>query len=587
MKKIYSFLLVLVIPFLSACEGWLDKPDSDDITLEKAFETVKSARKVLNNLYFELRTGAYNINSRNVPYATGCDDAIAGYSIWGQKFQNGSWTADDNAGADDQAENDPPTVNFWMNTYKRVRKANLFMENLHLATGDEEIKKRMMAEARFLRAYFYAELIRRFGGVIIIDHSIDPNDYAELNNQPRKTLEESVEWVCNELMTASYDLPPVCSAADIGRATKAACYATIARLRLTVASPLFNTDAPVLPDYTTIQYYGNYDKNRWKLAADACRLIMEGEVAQYYGLDLTDTDGLEPDSWENYYRRFTNRYYTVGKEAILIAYEKEQWGWVRIPYVSRSCGGWNWVNPSYQLAMEFEMLNGKMPAEEGSGYDLSNPGKNRDPRFMATIQYPGAKYDAYDFEPWMGGSASDAASQRTGMCLQKYVDPLYKDNTAETRNVRKNIVHLFRYNEILLIFAEAMNEFEGPTTEVYEAINAIRNRVGMPDLPENLTQDQMREKIRHERRVELAFEDFRFFDIRRWRIAEEVCNNVYIQGYDVTKGKDGGFYTIVNVGDPLVFEKKHYLYPLPTKEILLNSALEQNPGWPKITTATN
>lgn len=96
----------------------------------------------------------------------------------------------------------------------------------------------------------------------------------------------------------------------------------------------------------------------------------------------------------------------------------------------------------------------------------------------------------------------------------------------------------------------------------------------------------MREKIRHERRVELAYEDFRFFDIRRWRIAEDVCNE-YIKGYDVTKGKDGGFYTIVNVGDRMVFEKKHYLFPLATAEILMNPALEQNPGWPKLSTATN
>lgn len=89
-----------------------------------------------------------------------------------------------------------------------------------------------------------------------------------------------------------------------------------------------------------------------------------------------------------------------------------------------------------------------------------------------------------------------------------------------------------------------MNEYTGPTSDVYSAINAIRSRVGMPDLPSNLTQDQMREKIRHERRVELAYEDFRFFDIRRWRIAEDVCNE-YIQGYDVTKGKDGGFIPLL------------------------------------------
>ena len=344
----------------------------------------------------------------------------------------------------------------------------------------------------------------------------------------------------------------------------------------------------MLPSYTTTQYYGNYDKNRWKLAADACRFVME-QRSQYYGLDLSNVDTAEPDSWENYYRRFINRYFIVGKESVWIAYEKENWGGVKIPWNNRQSGGWNWVNPSYQLALEFEMYpSGKMPMDEESGYDMQNNanGKDRDPRFKATIQAPNATYDAYGFEPWAGGKASELQSQRTGMCLQKYIDPLYNDVTAETRNVRKNIIHIFRYNEILLNYAEAMNEYTGPTSDVYSAINAIRSRVGMPDLPSNLTQDQMREKIRHERRVELAYEDFRFFDIRRWRIAEDVCNE-YIQGYDVTKGKDGGFYTIVNVGDRMVFEKKHYLFPLATAEIVMNPALEQNPGWPKLSTATN
>ena len=588
MKKINYLLLILISPLLWACEGYLDKPDSDDITVEKAFESVRSARKVLNNLYSEVRGAAYNISTRNIPYAMACDDGIAGYNLWTQKFQSGSWTADDNRGAGDDAETDPPTVSFWNNTYKRIRKANLFMENLYRATGDEADKARMMAEAKFLRAFFYSELIRRFGGVIILDHSVDPNDYSSLTNQPRETFENSVEWVCNELAEAAKGLPAVCSSADVGRATDAACYAAIARLRLTAASPLFNTDSPVLPSYTTTQYYGNYDKNRWKLAADACRFVME-QRSQYYGLDLSNVDTAEPDSWENYYRRFINRYFIVGKESVWIAYEKENWGGVKIPWNNRQSGGWNWVNPSYQLALEFEMYpSGKMPMDEESGYDMQNNanGKDRDPRFKATIKAPNATYDAYGFEPWAGGKASELQSQRTGMCLQKYIDPLYNDVTAETRNVRKNIIHIFRYNEILLNYAEAMNEYTGPTSDVYSAINAIRSRVGMPDLPSNLTQDQMREKIRHERRVELAYEDFRFFDIRRWRIAEDVCNE-YIQGYDVTKGKDGGFYTIVNVGDRMVFEKKHYLFPLATAEILMNPALEQNPGWPKLSTATN
>ena len=198
MKKIYSLLLILVLPLLSACEGYLDKPDSDDVTVDKAFETVKSARKVLNNLYYEVRTAAYNVNTRKIPYAQACDDGLPGSGLWGDKFHSGSWTPDDDPNMGDDNQGGSPTCSFWNNTYKRVRKANLFLENLYRAKGDESEKTRMYAEARFLRAFYYSELIRRFGGVIILDHSIDANDYSALTNQPRETFENSVEWVCNE-----------------------------------------------------------------------------------------------------------------------------------------------------------------------------------------------------------------------------------------------------------------------------------------------------------------------------------------------------------------------------------------------------
>lgn len=580
MKRIYYLLLILIQPFLFSCDGYLDKPASDDVTMDMAFATVIAAKKVVNNLYAEVKYQAYNLNSRHIPYAQACDDAIAGHGLWGNKFHNGSWTPDDNRNDGDNSEGTPPTCSFWNNTYKRVRKANLFLENLHRASGDEKDKDLLYAEAKFLRAFFYAELIKRFGGVILIDHSIDANDYSSLINQPRNTFEECVDWVCAELDEAAKGLPSVRSSSEIGRATDVACYATKALLLLFAASPLFNTDNPVLPDYTTIQYYGNFDRERWKKAADACKFIMG--KSQYYGLDEEVYDTSDPQSFDNYYRRFTNLFFKVGRESVWISHPDQQWSGAKVPYSNRAAGGWNWVNPTYELAMEFEMTNGKLPAERDSGYDFMDPGKDRDPRFKASIQYPGAAYDAYSFKPWMGGTASHLESQKTGMCMQKYLDPEF-NSTIAGLVVRKNVTQIYRFAEILLNYAEAMNEYSGPTADVYQAINDIRARVGMPALPQGLSQEQMREKIRHERRVELAFEDHRFFDVRRWRIAEETQNG-HLTGYDVTNGETTGFYRIVNVGEASKFEKKHYLYPLSTQEILINPALQQNPGWPKLAT---
>ncbi|MDR0542668.1 MAG: RagB/SusD family nutrient uptake outer membrane protein [Dysgonamonadaceae bacterium] len=576
MKKIFIFLLLLASPILyNACD-YLEKPASDDITIDMAFQNVITAKRVLNNLYWEVRQAAYNLHTRRVLYATATDDAIAGYSIWGNKFHEGAWTPDDNRNAGDNAENDVPTVSFWNNTYKRIRRVNLFLENLERAAGDETEKQLMFNEARFLRAFFYAELVRRFGGVILLEKSIDPSDYSSLTDQGRNTYAECVEWVVKELDEAAKGLPEIRATAEVGRATTAACYAVKARFLLTAASPLFNTDSPVLPDYTEIQYWGNYSKERWKAAADAARTVMN--MNQNYGLDVEIYDQTNPTSFDNYFKRFSNIFFKVGRESVWICHPEYEWDGRMVPFYNRSAQGWNWINPTMELADQYEMTNGKLPSDPESGFDFNKPGNNRDPRFKATISYPGAQYARYNFYPWIGGTSSHLESQKTGFCIQKFVDEDY-NAAISGLVVRRNVTQIFRFAEILLIFAEAQNEYVGPDSEVYDAVNAVRARVGMPALPSGLSMEQMREKIRHERRVELAFEDHRFFDVRRWRIAEETQNG-HLHGYDVTKGENSGFYAKVTVGNPIKFEKKHYLYPLSTQEILLNPSLQQNPGWP-------
>ena len=270
MKK-KNYLLLGLTMLLCSCQDYLDKPASNDMDIDKAFATVIEAKKVMNDIYSEMYGNAYNVTARGVIYDCAADDGIGGYApLWTDKVQFGMWTPDDGGG--DGEEGSIPTIGFWKNTYARVRKANLFLENIDRAQGSEEDKVLMKAQVRFLRA-FYEELIRRFGGVIILDHSVDPNNYTELTNQPRNTFEESVEWVCNELETAARDLPSNVAATPnkVGMATSAACYACIARLRLQAASPLFNTDSPVSSEYTDIQCYMNYDKSLWEgLYANGC-----------------------------------------------------------------------------------------------------------------------------------------------------------------------------------------------------------------------------------------------------------------------------------------------------------------------------
>jgi len=217
------------------------------------------------------------------------------------------------------------------------------------------------------------------------------------------------------------------------------------------------------------------------------------------------------------------------------------------------------------------MANGLPITDPSSGYNPAKRFDNRDPRMDVTLGLPGKIYDGIVYIP------GDDANSQTGMALKKWVE---WDNT-EYWNSEINII-LIRYADVLLMYAEAMNEANGPSTEVYNAINAVRKRAGMPDVKPGLSKENLRNEIRHERRIEFVAEGLRYSDIRRWKIAEKVMTNGI--GYDRTKLVDPTnpaewvFETVV--ADQRSFDPaKHYVWPIPQEEIQTNTKLEQNPVW--------
>jgi hypothetical protein len=563
---------------MTSCTDFLDKPASEDITEIEAYADLINARRVLNNVYNEAATALYNPVSRRFGYELATDDAIQGYApLWGVKYKQASVTADTNQGDDDMGEGTPPATRLWRLTYRKIRKANIFIGKIMSVPGDEELKKRFLAEARFLRAFFYTHLIRDYGGVIILDRVLD--DYQEATQMERSTFKESVEWVVNELdeialdIPRSEDMPP----AEFGRITRGGVYACKARLMLYAASPLFNTASPALPEYTEIQYYGNYDKERWKAAADAAQQVLNDKYyALYRGTYNAETGGYSSD----YTQVFMDNFYNYNPEYVWGFHPVYNQGFNDAGH-NRSASGWNWINPTLELAESFEMTNGKLPGEQESGYVFEKPGENRDPRFKASIQFPGAVYQTYELKPWMGGSASHLESQRSGMCRQKWMDGTAHPNMSQhpTGGMVRPLLPYYRLAEILLNQAEALNEYyDTPNQTVYDNINRIRARVNMPPLPNGLTKEQMRERIVRERRVELAFEDHRFFDLLRWKTAE-IYLNQQLHGYDVTKAENDGFYTRIEIDTKPTFLRRMYLSPLSTFDLLLNTNLQQNPGY--------
>jgi hypothetical protein len=226
-----------------------------------------------------------------------------------------------------------------------------------------------------------------------------------------------------------------------------------------------------------------------------------------------------------------------------------------------------------------------VPFDTTNPEHVNNPYENRDPRFYATILYNGAEYRGRQVETFLpGGQDSKDGIDNwntsfSGYYLRKFIDEtLPIVNPWDVAGTQPWIY--MRYAEILLNFAEARNEDTGPDTEVYAAINAIRDRAGMPDLPGGLTKDEMRKKIWNERRIELAFEEHRFYDVRRWQIAMEIENEP-AYGMRINKIDDTTFtYERIIALDGRRFEIQHYWLPIPLDEIQSSGGLlEQNPNY--------
>jgi starch-binding outer membrane protein, SusD/RagB family len=247
-------------------------------------------------------------------------------------------------------------------------------------------------------------------------------------------------------------------------------------------------------------------------------------------------------------------------------------------------GGWGGNCPMQNFVDDFEMKNGKAISDPTSGYDPQNPYVNRDPRFYATVLYNGAPYRGRKVETFLpGGKDSPDGNEPwntspTGYYLRKFLNETI--SLDDWNSMGTTAWRYFRYAEILLNYAEAQNEAVGPDASVYDAINKIRARAGLPDLPSGLSQVDMRTRIRNERRIELAYEEHRYFDVRRWKIASQEENEKAL-GISVKKNDNGTFtYTVKEALTGKKFEEKHYWFPIPLDEINASGgAIEQNPGY--------
>lgn len=435
-------------------------------------------------------------------------------------------------------------------SYEGIKNANYFLENIDkVASMTDEDKTEMKAEARFLRAFNYARKMIFFGGVPIVTKTLA---YGEENNYPRNTEKEVTDFVLQELDTIAGLLPvePV----EYGRATRGAALALEARVALFAGEyATAEKAAKAVIDLGVYGLYNNYEGLFWeKNQSDPAR----------------------------------------NKEVILeVTYKAPTWGsWIDALYTVEE-GGWNSVNPTQSLVDAYETKNGK-PITEDNSYNPDKPYENRDPRFYASIIYPGEKWNGRIFNslepvgPDEYYNSSKGNRSRTGYCLRKYCAPLADLPNSDPADAQGLNFIVFRYAEVLLTYAEALIEQNKDLTTAANMINEVRARVGMPAVTET-SQAGLRKRVRNERRVEFAFEGLRWYDMKRWKIGAEVMNGPV---YGVRPGKvnmSTGAVTFssknhITVGSERVFNaQRDYYFPIPQEDLDASPALKghQNPNW--------
>ena len=570
MKKINILLSSSIAALLlSSCNPILDREMILTMTEKQALESYDVAQKRVNGLYTYLPNGFSPVGGAMMAAASDeAEYSVASSSV--HMFNNGSWNP----------LNNPDNV--WTYYYQGIRQATLFLETADQINmerykldpqnqADYEMRmaniERWKYEARFLRAYFYSELVKRYGGVPLANELMDMD--TDYRNIPRNTLQECIDFIVDECGQVAPHLPAVYQASDMGRVTRGAALALKSRVLLYAASELFNNPvwAQGYERKDLISLSGTDRQTRWENAAKAA-----GEVL--WGADVAEAGYKLSGNYQSLFRSFSdNEIVLVRRNGYDNSFEKSNY-----PIgADQATGG---TAPSGNLVDAYETTGGRTFTWKDPSM-AARPYENRDPRFAATIMPNNSTFQGRPVECWEGGADGPDKNNasRTGYYLLKYVDPELKLLQGQSA------IHswiIIRLGEIYLNYAEAMNEAYGPDAKgIYgksarEAVNEVRGRVGMPDVVAD-SKEEMREKIRHERRVELAFEDHRFWDVRRWMTAPDDLN-APLKGVKVTRLSYNSFeYQSVEV-ESRSFKRSMYFYPIPQNELNI-TGWPQNPLW--------
>lgn len=475
-----------------------------------------------------------------------------------ESMNNFSWYSSWNINKGEMTPDQIGGISTWSNYYWNIKNCNIFFDNIaSLDAMDESTRNLLIGEMTFFRAFYYMDLVNCHGGVPLITRTFALDDEEMMIG--RNTYEECVEFIVTELQKAADLLPVRHSGSDFGRVTKGAALAMKGRMLLYAASPQWNTSD---------------DKAKWQAAADAAEEVMKlgySLDADYKGLFLN------PKSPEIIFQRL---------------YTSEFGHWFDWQNTPNGWSGYSATCVLQEMVDSYEMEDGTLPDPKKYASATSDPWLGRDPRFYASIVCDGQPFRNGSVDAWInedgktGGSDSEFGTDgwnysKTHYFIRKFMDESLFNSWSDKGS--QPWIYC-RLSEIYLNYAEAKFHC-GDETTAREYVNLVRKRArnGNPNILPDITEsgDALLKRIQHERKIELAFEEHRFFDVRRWKIAEETEKGA-VHGIQIIMKKDGTKrYEIYEVQNRNFITPNHYLLPIPSSERRKNDLLEQNPGYSK------
>lgn len=628
MKKqnsIYTLLIALLC-FVSSCDylGVSDQLAGGLQNTEQVFDNVSYTKRWYANVFAGIPDYS-GINSVNVgafknPWTGMCDELVVGYGN-SSKYNN----------SDRNAAN--MGFHRYGDCYKYIRQANIFLQKAHpiMTTGTqgdqllEDELTQMKANVRFMRAFYHYLLFEQYGPIILVKDKI--YNATEDQDVPRNTVDEVIEYIDSELTAVASELTqePIFEDKDY-RAwpTKGVALAVRAKLWLYAASPLLNGGyrealSVTNPDGTRL--FPDYDAGKWEKALAACKDFIDYAEAGRYELykEYKDDNGAVTDPDKSVYNLFQK--YT---HEIIWATANNDWGGMNGDAFDRRIAprceknGLGSTGVTQELVDAFYMKDGfpvsataylpqsTLYQEEGYGtykdqndnfskkytnVTVSNRYLNREPRFYNTVFFNGRQWPVSCNQVlfYNGGNSGVQEGQATltgYMLFKRFNRSVSLTNPGVASQFRPSII--FRLADFYLMYAEAANEVNPNDARVLKYLNLVRERAGLPDI-ETLNpairgnQELQRAAIQRERQIELATEGQRYFDVRRWMIADkngEGRQNGYVHGMNVRgESNDKEDFNRIVEASQIVFNRKMYLYPMPDSEMRKTKNLVQNPGW--------